>query len=291
MSYSLDFCHSLDNTYKTQYNLDDSIIEMIASIETIINDKNYCLTPIFNYKSKIKTNRNEIDNIISQLKSSINKISDKNFNKQYEKILELLKQLEKNFESKDIVLCANIIFEIASNNLFYSELYAKMFSQLYNEFDFIKKPLVNTMLTFIESYKNIDSLSDSDNYEMFCAIIKNNEKRLALLKFLIYLMKYNILNQKKIIGIAQYIKGNITNKLESDNNTKEIEFMSENLFLILKEAYTNLEPFDEWQNIVKYIEEFKDKKPHKSLSYKTIFKYMDMQDFICKMRESKQDIK
>ena len=81
---------------------------------------------------------------MDELRSILNKISTKNYNNQLAKIKSILDKLEDNFEDTDMLKSSVMIFKIASTNLFYSNLYAKLFSDLYNDYSFIKNPLLET---------------------------------------------------------------------------------------------------------------------------------------------------
>lgn len=284
MIYSLNEILELEKSI-SHIPLDDDILLRIKQISDIISDSNYKLTPHFAYKSKILKNRTEIDKLIDELRSIMNKISKNNFNKQLDKIKHIFMELKDSSEEEDIIKCSTIVFEIASINLFYSELYAKLYSSLYNEFDSLKIPLKKTLTTFINSYKQIQNLTDpAKNYTIFCNILKNNEKRVALLTFIIHLMKHNIVEPDIILDLGIYLQTTINDTIENGNKD-EVEQLTDNLYIIVKHANNYLESYDLWNNIINYINSFKGKKPYKSLTYKTIFKFMDMQDILLKYNE------
>lgn len=287
MIYSLNEILILEKSISST-ELDKDILFKIKEISDIISDSNYKLTPHFAYKSKILKNRTEIDKLIDELRSIMNKISKNNFEKQLDKIKQIFIELKDSSEEEDIIKCSTMVFEIASINLFYSELYAKLYSSLYNEFESLKMPLKKTLKTFINSYKQIQNLTDpAKNYNIFCDILKNNERRIALLTFIINLMKYNIITPNIILDLGIYLQTTIDNTIESGTKD-EVEQLTDNLYVIVKYANNYLESYDLWNDIVNYINSFKGKKPYKSLTYKTIFKFMDMQDILLKYN---QDIK
>ena len=184
MIYTLKDIEQISKT-SYEYKLEQSVLQILKDIDIIINDSKFSLRPEFKYKSKIIINRDKINGLIDSLRLNINKLSEKNYTTQFKKIKVILNELEEEFEDSDIEKCALIIFEIASTNLFYSNLYARLYKDLYKDFKLMQKPLKTTLKTFIQSYKKIETISTVENYNLFCKIIKDNDRRLAILNFLV----------------------------------------------------------------------------------------------------------
>lgn len=277
MIYTLEAIKKIDLNYVSNNNLDLDVIKLINSLEQIISAKNYKLTPNFVYKSKIIVNRDNIDKLIDSLRLNINKLSEKNYENQIIKIKINLKELHKEFENSDIEKCVLIIFEIASSNLFYSKLYAKLYFDLSKEFTLLKLPLITTLKTFIKSYNNIENIISTQNYDLFCKIIKDNEKRLATLNFFIELIKYSAIDIDFILDIIKYI----INTIQTTSTKQcEIEQLAEHLYLVIINLQEQLKDNIIWNDIVDSVTLHKNMKPHNNISYKTIFKFMDIYDII-----------
>ena len=277
MIYTLEVIKNIDHNYDTKNNLDLNVIELINSLEAIISAKNYKLTPNFIYKSKIIVNRDNINKLIDSLRLNINKLSDKNYDNQIIKIKSDLKELHKEFEESDIEKCALIIFEIASTNLFYSKLYGRLYNDLSKEFHLLQVPLISTLKTFIKSYNNIENITSTKNYDLFCKIIKDNEKRLATLNFLIELIKFSTVEIKFVLDIISYI----LNTIKQPTTTKsDIEQLVEHLYLIIANLNELLKDDVIWSEITASVELYRKMKPHENISYKTIFRFMDIYDII-----------
>lgn len=276
MIYSLQDILNIDKQYKTQNNLAPETLTQLKSIECIINAKGYKLSPNFIYKSKFNHDRTEIEKEISQLKSNLNKLSEKNYNILIKKIKQQLKDLEMEFNLEDKQDCANTVFKIASSNLFYAKIYANMFFDLYNSYEFMKPPLTNSLNMVIDTYKNISSIDNVKDYNIFCEILKDNEKRISLLTFIIYLMRKQLVPQDKIMEIALYLK----DEIEKDKNKDDIEQYSHNLLIIIQLAHKYINEDEKFKSLEKHIMNYRDKKPDGNLTWKTIFKYYDMKDYI-----------
>ena len=211
------------------------------------------------------------------MRLNINKLSDKNYDNQIIKIKSDLKELHKEFEESDIEKCALIIFEIASTNLFYSKLYGRLYNDLSKEFHLLQVPLISTLKTFIKSYNNIENITSTKNYDLFCKIIKDNEKRLATLNFLIELIKFSTVEIKFVLDIISYI----LNTIKQPTTTKsDIEQLVEHLYLIIANLNELLKDDVIWSEITASVELYRKMKPHENISYKTIFRFMDIYDII-----------
>ena len=279
MLYSLADIYLIRQT-KSKNNISVEVNQTIKELNNIISKRNYKLTPTFNNTRVIKRVPKP-DNIMNELRLSMNKLSIKNYVRQYEKIKELLKKL--NADAKEREECAIMLFELASNNLFFSELYADLYNKLYMEFEFLREPLTNSLKTFISSYKNIENMSSAENYDTFCNIIKNNTKRIALLTFIIYLMKFNIVDDDMITELMLYLVDNIETLL-STKKSDQIEQLAENLSVIIKLTGMHILSPENGQLVKTHIEKLAGSKPtdYEGLTFKTIFKYMDMKDIIKK---------
>ena len=269
----------IDKISSTSYKctLDNSVLQLLKEIDIIINDSKFRLRPEFKYKSKIIVNRDKINGLIDALRLNMNKLSEKNYDTHLVKIKTILSELEEEFENSDIERCALIIFEIASTNLFYSNLYARLYQDLYKDFKLIQKPLKLTLKTFIQSYKKIETINKIENYDLFCKIIKDNDRRLAILNFLVQLIKYDIVELDFVIDIIRYIIKTTENNSTSKD---EVQHLSEHLYIIIQEIKRILLDNIIWDSIIKHIDKYRSMKPNGNISYKAIFKYMDIHDMI-----------
>ena len=85
MIYTLDDIEKISKQ-PYEYTLDHSVLKLLREIDIIINDSKFRLRPEFKYKSKIIVNRDKINGLIDTLRLNMNKLSDKNYTTQLEKI-------------------------------------------------------------------------------------------------------------------------------------------------------------------------------------------------------------
>ena len=229
-----------------------------------------------------------IDKLIDNIKGEINKLTDKTFDVQSEKIHNILNELVSNeaFKSDDENKVGAVIFDIASSNKFYSKIYAKLFAGINDEFEFMNGVFDLTSKSYMTKLTNIETVDPNEDYEKFCIINKDNENRKALSSFFVNLMKEDVIPAQVVVNIANSLLDKLDISL--DDPTSDItDQLSENISIIVTESWQiinndDLDLEDECESIqerVKYITTLKSKN-HSGLSNKTIFQFMDINENI-----------
>lgn len=229
-----------------------------------------------------------IDAEIDMIRYYINKISDKNYIDMRNKIIEVIEKIMKdNNNENEIYRVSSIIFDIASTNRFYSKNYADLYSDLINNYETMKKVFEENFSQFLNFFDNIEYVESSVDYDKFCKINKDNEKRKALSSFFINLMKNNIINRNKIVKIIEKLFNQLLNYILEDNKKNEVDEITENISILfsndLFDTDNDEDNFDidiQGMNITETINKLANSKirDYKSLTNKSIFKFMDMID-------------
>jgi len=261
---SLSKNEKLDETWETQKAFKATVIEKKEGIVKSINDVRVCLNKISNKNYQIQR-----DIIIEYIENIINNKSDDS-------------DSENINASNDVVSIANSIFDIASTNKFYSELYATLYKELIEKFPVFS----NNIDKIIEQYKisihTIKFIDPNQDYDSFCENNKLNDKRKAFSTFIINLMKKEILSISTISNLILYLELVLTKNIDVENMIYEVEEITENLFILITMSIPELKSDPSWEEIVSNIKlysQFKAKE-HLSISSRAIFKYMDILDKI-----------
>lgn len=264
-------------------NLSKEIINKINLLAKKVGAPNYKKTPIFKKPWKnekkfkntvLKKNELTTDNIIRLL----NKLTKNNYSIIKKEIIENMTMIIKNDKTnKKMEEICVIIFNIASKNKFWCEIYAELCSYLINKFPTMKKICENNFNNLLNLFSRI-RIHTGEDYELLCKINEENEKRKSICSFFVYLMKFKIIKEEKIIYIINELisifKKNINNK-DFKNENFEI---CENLCILIKESLNIIKN----QNEVKNIKEFIDFiinlniKDHYGISSKTYFRFLDV---------------
>lgn len=236
---------------------------------------------------KIKPTKMEvkvgIEKDINDIRISLNKISTKNYESQKETILSFIIKIfnEETLEEaeKHLQPIAQFIFDIASSNKFYSELYADLYQSLtikYSVFETILHEFVSTYKNLIQKNVYVDP---SVNYDAFCDYTTKNENRRATTSFLVMLMNRDVIPTQTIVEIVIHFQELLIQYIDEENRTNEVDELTEILFLFITLGKTKLCECPEYNNSIypNLVNASQLKaKTHKSLSSRSVFKFQDI---------------
>jgi hypothetical protein len=219
---------------------------------------------------------------IDIVRSHLNKMSDKNYIDVKNKIVDIIENMMKEIiDNDEMTKLGNIIFEIASTNRFYSKMYADLYSDLINKFQIMEDIFQENFRNFMDLFDNIEYVEPNVDYNKFCKINKDNEKRKALAAFFINLMNNDIISKDKIINIIRNLMSKIYLYINQDNKKNEVDELIENIAILYKKELFNGEvdyELIDGLTITEIIEKLAHSKSknYLSLSNKSIFKFMDL---------------
>jgi len=223
---------------------------------------------------------------INNIKTYLNKLTDKNYIDIRNKVVELVDRLiEENIVLEDLSRVSCLIFDIASTNRFYSKLYADLYSDLYTKYEIIRTVFDSNFEKFIDLFIVIEYVDPDENYDKFCEINKKNEKRKAISAFYMNLLANKIISIEKVMFITKNLLEQIYNFILQDNKKNEVDELTENISILYKkEIYQDYKGKTNFKigeysinDIVEKIANSKV-KDYKSLTNKSLFKFMDMID-------------
>jgi len=223
---------------------------------------------------------------IDIIRTYLNKLTDKNYSDMLNKIIEVIDRLiSENIRTEEMTRVSTIVFDIASNNRFYSKIYADLYTGLSLKYGFLKTMIAENLENFANLFNFIEYVDSNVNYDKFCENNKKNEKRKSLGAFYINLMMNGIIPQKTIMMITRNLLAQIYTFISQDDKKNEVDELTENIAILYKKELYENDDGDEYSQIEGYtigevIEKFaKSKvKDYKSLTNKTLFKFMDMID-------------
>ena len=254
-----------------------------GNVIEILNDSDWETLRTFQ-TTKIEE-KDGLDGKIDILRSNMNKLSDKNFADIKERIIESIDQIfNDNNSSDEILKVVTIIFDIASTNRFYSKIYADLYSELIEKYDIMLNVFEENFNKFLSLFDVIEYVEPNIDYDKFCKINKDNEKRKALSAFFINLMNNNIISKEKIIDIVKNLLNQINDYISQDNKKNEVDELTENVAILYKKKIFSMDDTNYELNNGLTINDFIYKLAHSktknylSLTNKSIFKFMDLID-------------
>jgi len=223
---------------------------------------------------------------IVTIRALLNKLSDKNYFDMRYKIIDLIdKLIEENITLENMKRLSSAIFEIVSTNRFYSKLYADLYSDLSSRYDAMKYMFENKLTEFTGLFNTIEYVDANVNYDKFCEINKINEKRKSLGAFYLNLMQNGIIPKKTIMEITRNLLYQVYVFISEEDKKNEVDELTETIAILYKKEiyeddggnnYTLIEGLT-ISEVVKKIANSKV-KDYKSLTNKTLFKFMDLID-------------
>jgi hypothetical protein len=214
----------------------------------------------------------------------LNKLSDKNYIDMRSKIVESIDQLLfEKITTEDLLRLGNFIFETASANRFHSKMYADLFSDLITRYHIMNVIFEENLEKFTTLFNSIEYVEAAENYDKFCEINKVNEKRKSLAAFYVNLMNNKIITTIKIINITRTLISQIYEFISVDNKKNQVDELSENVFILYKKELYEQDTGKDYElinglTIMEVIQQIAHSKvkDYKSLTNKTLFKFMDM---------------
>ena len=229
------------------------------------------------------------DLVINEIRISLNKLSNKNFETQKKTIVELINKMSKESDEKevDIKKISKMIFDIASSNKFYSHLYADLYKILSLEFselnaeiyDIMKKQrIIFEKMAFVEK-------NGGEDYDFFCETNKKNDTIRAMTTFISNLNKQCMIENDDIIDFILFLEELVLKYSQEKNKTNEIDEITENIYILINEHDEKLEKNKLWEQVVNdiiKISQLRKANPSTtiSLSSRSVFKYMDIIDVL-----------
>jgi hypothetical protein len=220
---------------------------------------------------------------MENIRGYLNKMSEATFDKMANEIKTEISQLiEHETSDENMMKIGHSIFSIASSNSFYSELYAKLFKILMEEYEVFNKIFEDNYKVFMNLFDNIEYADPKKNYDKFCEYTKTNDNRRAMSLFIVNLMKNGVIEKEEILEIIKNLQKLIMKYITKPDKTNEVEELNENLYIIITNSLREIKfgIDDGTENIIKGIEFISILKPkmkeYPSITNKTIFKHMDI---------------
>jgi len=234
------------------------------------------------------------ENSFSKVRCLLNKLSDSNYDSILESILKevnimveestLKNTLVSDGESKEkpeLDKFAELIFELASTNAFYSKIYANLFTFLLDKFEFLRPIFQATLENYKNSFIEIRNADPNVDYNLFCEINKENGKRKALSAFLVNLTLNKLINIEEIVNLITLFLNKIHSLINIPDSVNMVNELVENISIL-----SNKELLDKSEDKKGVEQIYKDysyfavckSKDFASLPSKSIFKFMDLND-------------
>lgn len=236
-------------------------------------------TPSFQATVFEKTT-NKIDQITETLRLLLNKLSDKTYEKIKSDVCLILD--ENEMVEEYAVDISKIIFDLASSNRFYSQCFAELYAHLIAHYQYMRPTLEINIQSFVGLFDTIVCVDANTNYEAYCECNKVNERRRALAAFFVSLMKIGVIANEQIILFLSLLLQKFHEYIEMVNKKNETNEICEVVSILFDKSYLTIPITNTIHGhcLPEYMKMIAQSKVShfKSLTSKSIFKFMDLLD-------------
>ena len=239
---------------------------------------------VVEFKQKEVVVKTDYEKIMINIRASLNKLSSKNYDTQTELLRSYLDELSSLNDESYFMECSNYLFDVASKNKFYSEMYANLYVELSKLYPIFEERKEQFIIDCIEGLDTITYIDETQDYEGFCKNNKQNDIRRSMNTFLIHLYKKKQCNIQCILKMTT----TIFDKIEVNKNTASqvhvIEELTENLYIFISELICEFKQHTSWDIILNNLTEYTNIKvsDYPGLTTRIKFKFMDMMDIVKK---------
>lgn len=245
----------------------------------MVNDEDW--ESVRNFQSTKIEQKEGVEIKINDIKLLLNKLTDKNYAENKDKIIAIMTE---NNEYDELFKIGTTIFEIASNNKFYSKIYADLYTEIMGKFEIMHEIFEKSISEFLELFNVIQYVDPKVDYNLFCKINVDNEKRQSLSLFFVNLMINGVIKKGRILNIIKNLLTQVKTYISKENKKNEVDELTENISILYKKENFDEDDFNDEElkingsNIDDFIEVLANSKVKNYLSFtnKSLFKFMDM---------------
>ena len=234
-----------------------------------------------------------IDTLMNEIRTSLNKISTKNFEAQKDNIITLVTQsieIDNGIGSDGgdtaVQKVANFVFQIASTNKFYGEVYADLYQELILHCEIFGTILSNYVLLYKTTIESINYKDPNTDYDNYCAYIKGNDKRRATAIFIALLCNRKVIRMETVVDTIQHCQSTCMKLLTESGKSNECEEIVELNFILVTTIAKGISGSGVCASISSFHTFLLTRKSKDevfvSLTSRMIFKCRDLADWILK---------
>jgi hypothetical protein len=239
-----------------------------------------------NFKTtKIET-KTGIEKQVNDLRVHLNKISKATYDKQCGAIVETFREYfapeNTAVSDENTARLSKAVFDIASTNKFYAELYANLIKTLVQEFDVFRQLLAEFASSFCATAaKNIVYIDPDVDYDGFCAYNKQSDIRKSTATFIVCCLARGLVELGDGINIVVEFIDSVMKMKDEPGKTKELEEITELVFIMVTAMHEFARKEKMWdERVMRLVHQLSimKVKDHVSLSNRAVFKFMDLME-------------
>ena len=172
---------------------------------------------------------------IQLIRPLLNKVGSKTANQHIkEELFSVLDNiLDSDITQEELSKLLVQILDIVSGNLFYSGIYARLFSEMIESHSMFTETLDVHFSKYMTTYSDIQSVDPKEDYDAFCTLNKTNDHREAITSFYINLYGTGNISQYNMLDITKKIVCMIRDNIYKIDEEQLINELVKNVFILM----------------------------------------------------------
>jgi hypothetical protein len=247
-----------------------------------INDEEW--KTIRSFQTTTLKKKEGIEIHLYSIRKYLNMITLNTYDKLKENIIKEINIVVDTKTLNDLAYLCNELFNIISCNILYSDIYAKLYKDLIDNFSIFNEILIENFAKFEDKFTNIEYYDPEKDYDKFCENNKKNEKLRCICMFYVNLMKEDIIEKNTICKVIFSLFSTLTDMISSGNSKNQLDELSELISIMVINSYKLIKEDNStvakeiYANILKTTKITIEAQP--GITNKCIFKHMDILDEI-----------
>jgi len=235
-----------------------------------------------NFESTKMQQREGIELSITNITGAMNKLTNETFDSILASVVTEINGIRDKSDdvTDEMSRITNSIFELASNNMFYSGLYALFTHRILCEFDSMKPVFRGKFDDTAKIISDIQWCSPDDDYDQFCKNNKQNDKRRALCSFYANLLTHDIICATDVVNTITLFQTELATGLTDKSCRGRNEEIAEAIFILVDGTKATISETPSWSGIIGEIKQIAEltTKGYPGITSKIIFRFMDIVD-------------
>jgi len=248
------------------------------------------------FKATTLEKKQGIDVKYSDMRSTLNKITLKNKETLLPNVIEavnfIMSEDDSDSEDEDVQeqdsysRITDVLLDIVKKTKNGHEIYVIVLKEMIQYYPSFFTQIPDFVTTYKNTYDDIIDIDANDNYDGYCDLVKQNDYRRSNSSFMISLTQKKLVDETELITIIDSLFDKVLDNIDNEDKTALIEEITENLSIFIIQSHRFLKTHSQWGLLIGKLNKCSKlkAKDHKSISSRIVFKYMDIQDALKKMR-------
>lgn len=224
-----------------------------------------------------------IDKMIDNIRISLNKMSNTNYQTHRDLIVEHIQSIIESSEddnNENILVIITSFFKVIESNKLMNKLYAKLYGELITKHDLFDQQLHKYVDNYETRFDIIEYANSEEDYNLFCKQNKEKDNRASCTSFIIELVKQELINKNELSKYIHLFKTKIDTNKNIEHQQSRLEELTDNIYLLLTETKEELKELEVFDSIEEWVISMTklNVKDNVSISSRIKFKYMDIID-------------